>query len=296
MSNTNSSIVFVDTVDDLEQITQEHVQLAIWRRHAIPKFVQTVHQLSATATATDFDPVSCIPNFECIVQPEETYELLKAHLYCPYNLRSKQYQVFQDPELFELIRDIAGLVTVFATIAKTECVNIKLEVVTDNGCQYWHQDSVPQRMVVTYFGPCTEFIPPDDSITTNNNNKMGMTVLAQYRTTNICPAQYQPTSLTHYDVAVFKGRGATTEESPLLDSTKGIVHRSPRLFATNDDDEDEDDNENENDDDDENDGSDDNDHGTKNGSQSGTFRWVLVLDIPVEGWHYWIEWNNMQFF
>ena len=147
-SNTNSSIVFVDTIDDLEQITQEHVQLAIWRRKSIPKFVQTVHQFS-TATATDFDPLSCLPNFECLVTPEETYELLKAHLYCPYNLRSKQDQVFQDPELFELIHDIAGLVKVFATISKTECVNIKLDVVTDNGCQYWHQDSVSKRMIVT---------------------------------------------------------------------------------------------------------------------------------------------------
>ena len=123
-----------------------------------------------------------------------------------------------------------------------------------------------------------EYIPPE-----TNQNTRGMTVLAQYRTTNICPAQYQPTSLTHYDVAVFKGRGATTEESPLLDSTKGIVHRSPRLFATNDEDQDDNDNdENDN----ENDGSDDNDPGNNNGNQSGTFRWVLVLDIPVEGWHY----------
>jgi len=39
----------------------------------------------------------------------------------------------------ELVEDIGRLVRVFARLAKTKSVFVKLEVLADNGCKFWHQ-------------------------------------------------------------------------------------------------------------------------------------------------------------
>ena len=43
------------------------------------------------------------------------------------------------PDMEELVEDIGRLVRVFARLAKTKSVFVKLEVLADNGCKFWHQ-------------------------------------------------------------------------------------------------------------------------------------------------------------
>src|SRR6056300_1224138 len=43
------------------------------------------------------------------------------------------------------------------------CTQVKIQVMTNDGCRFWHQDSVPFRLVSTLRGPCTEWVPPDFS-------------------------------------------------------------------------------------------------------------------------------------
>lgn len=69
---------------------------------------------------------------------------------------------------------------------------MKLEVTSDDGCKYWHQDSVPFRMVTTYRGPCTEWVPPAFSKATLGGHRFN---------------SKHSQSLSHKDVALFKGRG-----------------------------------------------------------------------------------------
>ena len=111
----------------------------------------------------------------------------------------------------ELVDDIAALVKLFAKTVKTKDVFVKLEVLADNGCQFWHQDSVPFRLVTTYRGPCTEWVHPD--LNKPTLRKRGQDAKEKH-------------SLCHHDVALFKGRGETTHGDALLNQP-GIVHRSP---------------------------------------------------------------------
>jgi hypothetical protein len=176
-----------------------------------------------------------LPAFEGVLTPEICHQILTNYL-CkgPYKLRSKQKNPLTDNQLHELVDEVETLVQAFCIVSDSELVNVKLEVVDDNGCRYWHQDSVPMRLVATYRGPCTEYVSPRFS---------EQTLLG--RESDSPHTQ----SLTHCDVALFRGRGETDEDSPLL-SNEGIVHRSPRIEG------------------------------------SGIHRLVLVLDIPREGWHY----------
>ena len=133
---------------------------------------------------------------------------------CKYNLRSKRHNALNDQCMDELVSDITRLVETFSEISDSELVNVKLEVLGDDGCQYWHQDSVPLRLVTTYRGPCTEFVPP----------QFGQMTLKQRQDDS-----KHATSLFHSDVALFQGQGETDEKSPLL-GRQGIVHRSPRIM------------------------------------------------------------------
>jgi len=219
-------IIFVGSLSELTRINSSKVQLAVWQRPHVPPFVTKLSDPSIDAMS--------IPAFESVVTPHDVVSYLKSHLCCPYSLRSKKRNALNDDDMDELVKDIGQLVRAFADVSKSEFVNVKLEVIGDNGCQFWHQDSVPLRMVATYRGPCTEWVPP----------AWGQSTLRRRK----CNSKHSQ-SLSHYDVALFKGQGETTENSPLLNQ-EGIVHRSPRIDGC------------------------------------GISRLVLVLDIPQEGWHF----------
>lgn len=223
----SNQIVFVDSSSELQQITEEHVQLIVWRQKKLPNFARILSLVS-------LDPAS-LPTFQGLVTPLDAFERLSSFICPPYPLRSKASNALNDDDMKEMIMEISELVKVFANISKSNFVHVKLEVITDDGCAFWHQDCVEVRMVRTYCGPCTEWVPPENSKET----------LLNYKHDSI-----HSRSLCHGDIALFKGRGETLEDEELLDQP-GIVHRSPRLKV-----------------------------------KSGIRRLVLILDIPVEGWHY----------
>ena len=130
-------------------------------------------------------------------------------------LRSQRRRALTDGGIDELVDDVDRLVRVFAKVAKTKTVFVKLEVLADDGCVFWHQDSVPFRLVATYRGPCTEWVPPDCS-------KEPCAVAS------LIPSTREG---SHHDVALFKGRGESRKGSSLL-GHPGIVHRSPRISGS----------------------------------------------------------------
>lgn len=225
-TTTTDQIVFADDLDALRELISDKVQLAVWRRERVPDFV--------TKLSDPFIDPASLPTFEGVVTPDICHQVLSTYMCCPYNLRSKKGNPLSDDCLEELVYEIDRLVHAFSEVSGSDIVNIKLEALSDNGCRFWHQDSVPLRLVATYRGPCTEYVAPEHSRST-----------LRKRTRNSTHAQ----TLTHHDVALFKGQGETDEETPIL-GQDGIVHRSPRIEG------------------------------------EGIYRLVLVLDIPQEGWHY----------
>lgn len=210
----HESIAFVNNLSDLKQITSDAVQLAVWRQEHIPSFINTLSNPSLKEAD--------LPRFQGLIDSSsakgEIASLLKSHIYTPYKLRSQTTTSLTEQDIDELVTHIEQLVRVFADIAKPHqhcehChdIHVKLEVTNDDGCKFWHQDSVPYRLIATYRGPCTEYVPPTLSESTlkrrQYNNKHSL-------------------FLEQRDVALFKGRGH--DDPNQLVGQPGIVHRSPR--------------------------------------------------------------------
>lgn len=207
-------IVFVNKAADLNKIQDDAVQLAVWRQTKVPSFV--------TALSDPSIAPEDLPAFEGMVLPGNMVaNYMKERMWVPYKLRSheKRKQALDEEGIDELVQHIEDLVQVFADISKEagvsfeeEVVNVKLHVVEDNKCKYWHQDCVPFRMIATFRGACTEWVPPE------------------YKQETLKRRQFDSEhmqSLKHCDVALFKGRDDVDDDVNF--DTPGIVHRSPQI-------------------------------------------------------------------
>ena len=198
-AKATDKIVVVNQPGGLAKIKDDKVQLAVWGRLSVPKFV-TVLSDPSIAPAD-------LPHFEGLVASSGASEAMRK------SMRSQNTRALSDGDIDELVGDVDQLVRVFAKITKSKSVFVRLENLDDNGCSSWHQDCVPFRLVTTYRGPCTEWVHPDVS-----------NVTLRRKNADSKDAQ----SLCHHDVALFKGRGETEYGDALLNHP-GIVHRSPRI-------------------------------------------------------------------
>ena len=209
-------IVFVEKSSDLEAIKDDTIQLAVWRQPKITAFAPAL---------LDIANPSSLPTFEGLVTPSDAAErLLLPMLGPPYKLRSrfgksqKKKRALNDDDTLALITEISSLVSIFSNLTQSPVIHVKLSVVTDDGCAFWHQDCVDYRLVTTYRGPCTEYVLPAYSKETLSRRKYH---------------SKWSQSLRRGDVAIFKGRGETDEMDELQDHP-GIVHRSPRIEEESD--------------------------------------------------------------
>lgn len=58
-----------------------------------------------------------------------------------------------------LADDLGRLVRRFAALADTQLVRVKLEIERQDRCRYFHSDRVDLRLLCTYLGPGTEWVP-----------------------------------------------------------------------------------------------------------------------------------------
>lgn len=94
-------------------------------------------------------------------------------------------------------RDVARLAALYATLAAEARVEVRLERITGNGCWKFHADYVALRLISTYWGEATQWLPLD------------------------ADAETPPRSLAAGDVGLFKGRA--------LAGDRAIIHRSPPI-------------------------------------------------------------------
>lgn len=114
-----------------------------------------------------------------------------------------------------LIDDIARLTTLFLMLAPAERARIRLEVIDDDACRYFHVDHVRLRLVTTYRGPGTQWLP---------ETAVDRSALDRRDHETICRSPEAIRVLAPGTVGLFKG--ARHPEGG------GLVHRSPPLSGT----------------------------------------------------------------
>ena len=174
--------------ETLELISIKHVQLAIWERTLPICLTNWLSQLKTEQR----------PNFRILARLSRLNKILNAQLESCGTPENDMRRI--------LVKDIEYLVSRFAIIARSDCVDIRLETITHDACWKFHQDHVDVRLLTTYFGPATQWVKPAYS-------EHSLRDQIQFAG----PIENMGTS----DVSIFKGN---CEEN-----CDGIVHRSPPI-------------------------------------------------------------------
>ena len=190
MNNLNT-IDLTNKSKNFNEIFEENKNIAIWERklnHDL--FYSSKHVLTKN------------PNLEFskIVDKES----LKERLYSEF---------CSDTEASFFIKDVCDLVNEFCKMFNTQKAWLRLDSINRPMCPNFHTDDVKCRMVSTYVGPATQWIPQDI-----NENNLKESDIRQLDTGH---------------VALLKGEGWKGNEG------NGLIHRSPhqktkykRLYMT----------------------------------------------------------------
>ena len=175
----------------LTAVRSSDVGMAVWRR-SMPEALKSWAQRIAADRAVKAGLL--IPVARCEDRIEETL---------------RKHKVPSSPARQQLKQDIADLIRVFAGIGGLQTVDVRLETVKGDACWKFHVDRVAFRLICTYAGPGTQYVPPECS----------RQAIVQQR-------DYAGPLMTigTYDVAVFKGADAAGHD--------GIVHRSPPILGS----------------------------------------------------------------
>jgi len=110
--------------------------------------------------------------------------------------------------------DIARLVAAFSRLSGASTIRLRLDRITDDACRLFHPDNVPVRLVCTYRGPATQWLPEDicdrSGIGSGDNDR-------------ICRDWSRVQSLRPFWVGAMKGERWPGPQGG------GLLHRSPPL-------------------------------------------------------------------
>jgi Protein of unknown function (DUF1826) len=110
--------------------------------------------------------------------------------------------------------ELQRLITLFASVDGKSVVRIKLEVERGDRCRYFHADQVGLRLLCSYLGPGTEWVPGDF---------VERRALGSGDNATIVPDPRRVQRLEPYWVGLFKGN--LHPDCP----GRGCVHRSPPI-------------------------------------------------------------------
>jgi Protein of unknown function (DUF1826) len=112
------------------------------------------------------------------------------------------------------VAELRRLIGLFAGVAETMVVRVKLEIERDDRCRYFHTDRVGLRLLCTYLGPGTEWVPDDF---------VERAALGRGDNAAIVPDPHRIERLAPFWVGLFKGN--LHPDCP----GGGCVHRSPPI-------------------------------------------------------------------
>lgn len=121
-----------------------------------------------------------------------------------------------------LAKDIANLVDRFTKLFDQKEVKLRLDTITQTTCPRFHVDNVPCRLITTYSGKCTQWLPElavDQTKLGKGSNGLSDEVSGIYKDKD------QINHLNIGDVALMKGKLWPGNEHA------GLVHRSPYYEA-----------------------------------------------------------------
>lgn len=184
LSVSSPPIAISDYRDVLRNASDGSCSLAIWRR-LVP-----------------FDAVPIRDGLKANVRTRLAVDAVRRDL--PHALAGQGglHQSFVEP----LVADAAMLVEAFATTLGIDEVELRLELVDTDSCRKFHADYVRARLITTYVGSGTQWLPLDDAERVANGQE---------------PEAIQ--SLATGDVGIFRGR---------LGGGTPAIHRSPPIAGT----------------------------------------------------------------
>ncbi len=182
----------------LSDIYQEKINIAIWQR-----------EKPATLQSSVKEFLALNPTFK------------KEMVLTPENALSRVSETFDD-NMTEVSEDIAELVDMFCYLFELKKVGMRLKVLDRAMCPKLHVDRVPCRLVTTYQGIATEWLPHELADQTKlgwGSNGLPDSESGLYQ------SESDIQQLGCGDVALLKGTLWEGNENA------GLIHRSPGLIS-----------------------------------------------------------------
>lgn len=181
----------------LTNLYLEETNIAIWQRHLSQTLKQSV---------------------DAFIQSNPTFQL--SMTVAPETVLSSVGESLGDSSQVELCENIAELTSMFCCLFELKRVGLRLTVLDRAMCPKFHVDKVPCRLITTFQGTATEWLPHN----TVNREKLG---IGSHGQPDDLSGLYQnPDDIQQLgcgDVGLLKGELWAGNENA------GLVHRSPAL-------------------------------------------------------------------
>ena len=184
--------------DILSSIYQQETNIAIWQRNLSDSLLQSAETI-----------LSAKPSLEILVvlPPRDAFETLQ-----------KALGPSQESEV--LAKDIAQLVDMFCSLFEQKRAILKLTALDRAMCPRFHVDWVPCRLITTYQGVATEWLPHNDA----DRSKLGTGNMGKPdELSGLFDSSSDIQQLNCGDIALLKGEIWENNEGA------GLIHRSPQL-------------------------------------------------------------------
>lgn len=186
--------------DVLAEIYQEINQIAVWQRQLAPDFVQSLAEfLSEQANR----------GHSWVLTPKQVEETI-----------TTQFANFAQVDV--LAKDIAQITDMFCCLFDLGRVGLRLAVLSKPMCPRFHVDKIPCRLITTYVGNTTQWLPHQGI----DRSKLGRgSGGLPDETSGLIQSVADIQQLGLGDVALLKGESWQGNEGA------GLVHRSPAVAA-----------------------------------------------------------------
>lgn len=185
--------------EGLRFLAREDLNLIVWRRGSLAPRLDDLVSLSRDARAPSDNP-------GWILQSTTLVEDVSAFVQAHYPEPSAATMAFA-VDLFELA-------VLLMQVTGAGSVRPRIERVEHDGCRLFHADRVPLRLLCTYYGPGTQWVPDNHAV---------RGALGKGDNGAICPDSAAIRSIGRGDVALLKG------ELWPGNTGRGLIHRSPPL-------------------------------------------------------------------